>query len=124
MHKGGDNFVLGTYDKKVLWFDMDMSGEKPYKQLKYQTKAIRDVAISHANQVPLFSSASDDGTVNIFYGQVYNDLMTDPMIVPLKVLKAHAPDQKTGLGAMQCVWHPQQPWIYTAGGDCKIRMWS
>lgn len=45
-----------------------MSGDKPYKQLKYQTKAIRDVTISSAKQVPLFSSASDDGTVNIFYG--------------------------------------------------------
>jgi ribosome biogenesis protein ERB1 len=43
IHPKGDNLILGTYDKKVLWFDMDMSGEKPYKSLKYHEKAIRDV---------------------------------------------------------------------------------
>jgi ribosome biogenesis protein ERB1 len=121
MHRGGDNFVLGTYDKKVLWFDMDMSGDKPYKSLKYQSKAIRDVQFSP--KWPLFASASDDGTVNVFYGQVYSDLMSDPLVVPVKVLKAHAPDQRTGLGAMQCAWHPLQPWIVTAGGDGKVTMW-
>ena len=43
IHPKGDNFILGTYDKKVLWFDMDMSCETPYKSMKYHDKAIRDV---------------------------------------------------------------------------------
>ena len=75
MHPKGDNFILGTYDKKVLWFDMDMSGETPYKSLKYHDKAIRKVSFHTNNKYPLFASASDDGAINIFYGMVYNDLL-------------------------------------------------
>ena len=45
---------------------MDMSGETPYKVMKYHEKAIRDVNFSQ--KYPLFASASDDGSVNIFYG--------------------------------------------------------
>ncbi len=49
---------------------------------------------------PLFASASDDGSCNVFYGMVYNDLLQNALIVPLKVLKAHKTDKKSGLGAM------------------------
>lgn len=42
VHPGGDNFILGTYDRKIVWFDVDM-GSKPYKSLKYHDKAIRNV---------------------------------------------------------------------------------
>lgn len=62
VHPGGDNFIIGTYDKKIHWFDMDM-GAKPYKNLKYHDKAIRNVRYSPKH--PLFSSCSDDGTVII-----------------------------------------------------------
>jgi ribosome biogenesis protein ERB1 len=72
VHPDGDNFILGTYDKKIIWFDVDM-GSKPYKNLKYHDKAIRNVQFSQ--KYPLFSSCSDDGTVNIFYGKVYDDLL-------------------------------------------------
>lgn len=122
LHPKGDNLILGTYDKKVLWFDMDMSGEKPYKSLKYHEKAIRDVSF-HQGKFPLFASASDDGSVNIFYGMVYNDLLQNALVVPVKVLKAHE-KQESGLGVMQCVWHPNQPWIFTAGADGKIKMFA
>ena len=86
IHPKGDNLILGTYDKKVLWFDMDMGGEKPYKSLKYHEKAIRAVNF-HQGKFPLFASASDDGSVNIFYGMVYNDLLQNALVVPVKVLK-------------------------------------
>jgi ribosome biogenesis protein ERB1 len=121
IHPKGDNFILGTYDKKILWFDMDMSGEKPYKQMKYHDKAIRDVQFSP--KYPLFASASDDGSVNIFYGMVYNDLTQNALVVPVKVLKAHQHNGKSGLGAMGCCWHPSQPWVFTAGVDGKIKLW-
>ena len=120
VHPGGDNFILGTYDKKIIWFDMDM-GSKPYKNLKYHDKAIRNVNFS--KPYPLFSSCSDDGTVNIFYGKVYDDLLLNAMIVPVKILKAHETNQKSGLGAMDCQWHPTQPWIFTCGSEGKIKKW-
>lgn len=98
-----------------------MSGEKPYKQMKYHDKAIRDVQFSP--KYPLFASASDDGSVNIFYGMVYNDLTQNALVVPVKVLKAHQHSNKSGLGAMGCCWHPSQPWVFTAGADGKIKLW-
>lgn len=123
IHPKGDNFILGTYDKKVLWFDMDMSGDAPYKSMKYHDKAIRDVSY-HPGKFPLFASASDDGSVNIFYGMVYNDLLQNALVVPVKVLKgAHVPSTVSGLGSMRCIWHPQQPWLFTSGADGCIKMW-
>ena len=34
IHPGGDNLIIGSYDKRVCWFDMDYSS-KPYRILKY-----------------------------------------------------------------------------------------
>lgn len=33
VHPGGDNVIIGSYDKRVCWFDMDL-GERPYKSLR------------------------------------------------------------------------------------------
>ncbi|KAF8761538.1 Ribosome biogenesis protein YTM1 [Rhizoctonia solani] len=69
VHPSGDHIVVGGYDRKLCWFDLELSS-KPYKVLRYHSRAIRD-----------------DGTVQVFHARVYNDLMTDPLIVPLKVLR-------------------------------------
>mmetsp|Transcript_1702 Transcript_1702/g.3006 ORF Transcript_1702/g.3006 Transcript_1702/m.3006 type:complete len:138 (-) Transcript_1702:42-455(-) len=120
VHPGGDNFILGTYDKKIVWFDMDM-GSKEYKNLKYHDKAIRNAIFSP--KFPLFASCSDDGTVNIFYGMVYDDLLKNALIVPLKILRAHEPNRSSGLGAMDVKWHPNQPWVFTCGSEGAVRLW-
>ena len=97
---------------------MDM-GSEPYKNLKYHDKAIRQVDFSA--KYPLFASCSDDGSINIFYGMVYNDLLQNALIVPVKIIRAH--QQKNGLGTMDCKFHPSQPWIFTAGSDGSIKLW-
>lgn len=99
---------------------MDMGGS-PYKNLKYHDKAIRGVDFSP--KYPLFASCSDDGSVNIFYGMVFNDLLQNALIVPVKILKAHQPNKATGLGAMSCKFHPTQPWIFTCGSEGTIKLW-
>ena len=33
VHPGGDHVMVGSYDKKLSWFDMDLS-TKPYKTLR------------------------------------------------------------------------------------------
>lgn len=33
VHPSGDHIILGSYDKKLCWFDLDLSS-KPYKILK------------------------------------------------------------------------------------------
>jgi ribosome biogenesis protein ERB1 len=34
VHPQGDNLIVGTFDKRIHWFDMDLS-TKPYKTLRY-----------------------------------------------------------------------------------------
>ncbi|KAI8854440.1 NUC169 domain-containing protein [Chytridium lagenaria] len=110
VHPKGDHIILGSYDKKLCWFDLDLS-PKPYKILRYHTHAIRNV--SFHRRYPLFASCSDDGTVNVFHSMVYSDLDRNPLIVPVKSLKAH--DIKDNLGVLFSEFHPSQPWVFSCG---------
>lgn len=37
VHPSGDHLIVGSYDRRVAWFDLDLSST-PYKTLKYHTK--------------------------------------------------------------------------------------
>lgn len=65
---GGDNVIVGTYDKKVMWFDLDLS-TKPYQTLRFHGNAVRSVA--YHKRYPLFASGSDDLNMIISHGMVY-----------------------------------------------------
>jgi ribosome biogenesis protein ERB1 len=120
VHPGGDNLIVGTYDKRLLWHDLDLS-TKPYKTLRYHQEAIRAVRY-HPGGLPLFADASDDGSLQIFHGKVVGDLMENATIVPLKVLKGHK--VKSRLGVMDVDWHPREPWCVSAGADGTCRLWN
>lgn len=119
VHPGGDNLLVGTYDKRLLWHDLDLS-TKPYKTLRFHTAAIRAVRY-HQGGLPLFADASDDGSMQIFHGKVVGDMMENATIVPLKVLKGHK--VKSRLGVMDVDWHPREPWCVSAGADGTCRLW-
>ncbi|KZF26460.1 ribosome biogenesis protein erb1 [Xylona heveae TC161] len=119
VHPGGDNLIVGSYDKRLLWHDLDLS-TKPYKTLRYHKKAIRAVKFHHGG-LPLFADASDDGSLQIFHGNVVSDLMENATIVPLKVLKGHRVTAE--LGVLDLDWHPREPWIVSAGADGTCRLW-
>ena len=68
VHPSGDNVVVGSYDCRLSWFDLDLSST-PFKTLRYHKKAIRRVQF-HPNY-PLMSTCSDDGTIHIFHTTVY-----------------------------------------------------
>lgn len=68
VHPGGDNLLVGTYDRKILWFDLDLS-TTPYKSLRLHHTAVRSVAFH--KRYPLFASASDDKSVIVCHGMVY-----------------------------------------------------
>ncbi|KAE8540988.1 ribosome biogenesis protein ERB1 [Cryptococcus gattii VGV] len=118
VHPGGDNLIIGSYDKKLAWFDMDLSA-KPYKTLRYHNRALRSVA--YHPTLPLFASASDDGTVHIFHCTVYTDLMQNPLIVPLKILRGHKVID--GIGVLDLRWVPGKPWLVSSGADGEVRLW-
>jgi ribosome biogenesis protein ERB1 len=42
VHSSGDHVVIGSYDRRLVWFDMDL-GSTPYKTLKFHEKALRQV---------------------------------------------------------------------------------
>lgn len=93
-------------------FDLDLSS-KPYRVMKYHSAVVRGVNF-HA-RYPLFASGADDGTVQVFHGMVYSDLLTNPLIVPVKALQLHAVTDFHGV--MSIAFHPSQPWIFSSGGD-------
>lgn len=119
VHPGGDNLIIGTYDKRVCWFDMDLS-TAPYKTMRAHQLAVRAVAFHP--RLPLFASASDDTAVHIYHGRVYSDLMSNALIVPVKILRGHTTTDR--LGTMCVVFHPTQPWIFSGGADGVINLFT
>lgn len=117
---GGDNIIIGSYDRRLLWHDLDLS-QRPYKTLRYHRKAIRAVKFHSSGRYPLFADASDDGSLQIFHGSVTGDMLSNASIVPLKVLKGH---KITGeLGVLDIDWHPREAWCVSAGADGTCRLW-
>lgn len=119
VHPKGDNVICGSYDSRLCWFDLDLS-TKPYKTLRHHRKAVRSVAFHRS--YPLFASASDDGSVIVCHGTVFSDLLQNPLIVPVKVLKGHAITHD--LGVLDVTFHPSQPWVFSSGADGTIRLFT
>ncbi|TWU73983.1 Ribosome bioproteinsis protein erb1 [Metarhizium rileyi] len=119
IHSGGDNLIVGSYDRRLLWHDLDLSS-RPYKTMRFHAEAIR--AVQYHRILPLFADASDDGSLQIFHGKVVGDLMENATIVPVKMLKGHSVIDK--LGVMDIDWHPRHPWCLSAGADGTCRLWT
>jgi ribosome biogenesis protein ERB1 len=49
---------------------------------------------------------------------VRSDLMQNPQIVPVKILRGH--EVVNGVGVMSVIFHPSQPWVFSAGADGKV----
>jgi ribosome biogenesis protein ERB1 len=120
VHPDGENVIVTSYDRRLCWFDLELS-TRPYKTLRYHTQAIRKGR--YHPRFPLFASASDDTTVHVFHGMVYDDWNQDALIVPLKVLRGHKASAD-GLGVLDIEWHPTQPWLFSCGGDKTVKLWS
>ena len=108
--------LIGGVDPKVQWFDMDLS-TKAYKTLRHHKKSVRSVQFH--NKYPLFASASDDGTVVVCHGMVYDDLLQNALIVPVKVCKA----PKDSSAMINCTFHPIQPWLFACSSN-TVRLFT
>ncbi|KAM9905764.1 hypothetical protein OXX79_001950 [Metschnikowia pulcherrima] len=120
IHPRGDHLLASSYDKRVLWHDLDLSAT-PYKTLRYHERAVRSVRF-HKGKLPLFASASDDGSIHVFHGTVYDDYMTNPLLVPLKKLTGHK--VTASIGVLALAWHPKEAWLFSAGADGTARLWT
>ena len=119
VHPTGDHLIVGSLDRRAIWFDLDLSST-PYKTLKYHERALR--ACRYHGRYPLMATASDDGVVHAFHSMVYSDLMRNPLIVPVKILRGHTVTKK--LGVLALCFHPTQPWVFTAGADGRIFLYQ
>ncbi|KAI8628099.1 BOP1NT domain-containing protein [Xylariaceae sp. FL1651] len=120
IHPSGDHLAAGSYDRRLLWHDLEMS-MRPYKTLRFHEQAIRSVKF-HPGSCPLFADCSDDGTLQIFHSKVVSDLMEGPTITPVKMLSGHRVVNR--LGVTDITWHPHHPWIISAGADGTCRLWT
>lgn len=118
IHPSGDHIIVGAEDRRLCWYDLDLSS-KPYRALRYHGHAVRGAAFHPS--YPLFASASDDGTAHVFHGMVYADLLTNPLIVPVKILRGH--QRVNAAGVLDVKFHPTQPWVFTAGADAMIHLY-
>ncbi|KAK3056270.1 Ribosome biogenesis protein erb1 [Extremus antarcticus] len=119
LHPLGSNLLVSSYDKRLLWHDLDL-GATPYKTLRYHSKAIRSVQFHPS--LPLFADASDDGTLQVFHGNVMGDSLDNATVVPLKVLRGHKVVKN--LGVLDVEWHPREAWCVSAGADGVARLWT
>lgn len=119
IHPRGDNLIASSFDKRVIWHDLDLSS-MPYKTLRYHEKAVRSV--NFHKKLPLFCSAADDSIIHVFHATVYDDMMKNPMLVPLKKLPGHK--IVNDLGILDTVWHPREAWLFSAGADNTARLWT
>ncbi|EFW99886.1 ribosome biogenesis protein [Grosmannia clavigera kw1407] len=117
----GDHIVVGSYDRRLVWHDLEMSA-RPFRTMRYHDKAVRAVRF-HRGGLPLLADASDDGTLQIYFGRVYADPMEAPTIVPLKKLVRGAHRVVDAVGALDVAWHPKEAWCVSAGADGTCRLW-
>lgn len=51
-----------------------------------------------------------------------SDLLQNPLIVPVKVLRGHVVTHD--LGVLDVTFHPTQPWVFSSGADATIRLFT
>lgn len=51
-----------------------------------------------------------------------SDLLQNPLLVPVKVLRGHTPAHD--LGVLDVLFHPTQPWLFSAGADATVRLFT
>lgn len=121
VHPSGEHVVVGSFDQRTVWFDVGLSA-KPFKTLRYHAKGVRRAAFHRT--APLMATASDDGTLHVFHARVNaEELGSDPLIVPVKILRGGHAATDDGLGVLDAVFHPSQPWLFSAGSDGSIKLW-
>ena len=53
---------------------------------------------------------------------IFSDLLQNPLIVPVKVLRGH--EKHKDLGVLCCIFHPTQPWLFSSAADNTIRLFT
>lgn len=93
------------------------------------------MSVAFHRSYPLFASAAEDGSAFVFHGTVYSDLLQNPLLVPLKIVRPpeRTAKEKEGKGkeeegdrrGLTCAaFHPDQPWLFVASKDGSISLFT
>ena len=117
----GGHLLVGTRDNRTMWYDLEMSCIDPYRTMRYHRAPLK--AVRYHPKFPFFATGGDDGTVQLFHCNVYeNDLLKKPLIVPLHVVKVCKPVGSSGVLAVD--FHPEQPWMFVASADHSLKLYT
>ena len=106
----GDIVAICGNDSRVYLFDTAISSS-PSKVIQLQSGT--GIASCFHPRLPLFGVALSIGLMQVFYLRLDDDLLREPAIVPLKLIRVPGDDSA---GAVKCTFHPRQPWIICARG--------
>lgn len=120
LHKLGGDFVAGSGNGKLAWFQSDMS-DKPFMNMAdYHEGIIKGVSFS--NNFPLLSSCSIDGKIILYHTKVNEDFLKDPLIVPLTSLNSFYGHEEKEVNSVR--FHPNYPWLLSVGSNKQITIWT
>ncbi|KAL8270691.1 hypothetical protein Esti_005390 [Eimeria stiedai] len=119
IHLSGGQLVVGAENSRLYFFDVELSS-RVFKVFRAHAHAITHAAFHPS--LPLLATSSLDGTVQVYHCRVYDDLATNPLIVPVKTLKVCESAKGATGGVAACAWHPKLPWLFTADrkGGCYL----
>jgi ribosome biogenesis protein ERB1 len=121
LHPNGDHLIVGSADRKLVWFDLD-GGDKPFKKMRVHDQTMSAVAF-HPNykHFPLMVSTGHDCKAVLQFAKVDPQNLDDPMIAPLKNLRSH---QRTdALGITAAAFFGLKHWLVTGGQDRFLKIW-
>ncbi|KAK4525004.1 hypothetical protein GAYE_SCF07G2908 [Galdieria yellowstonensis] len=119
VHPSGNHVLVGSVEGHLIWFDLDLSC-RPYKRIRDHNYTVSSI-VCHPT-LALFADTSDDETVAVFHATVYEDLLQNPLIVPLKILKASCSTK--GKSTWVMCWHPHLPWLFVSVNDGYVRLYA
>lgn len=121
VHPNGDHLILGSADRKLVWFDLD-GGDKPYKKLRLHDQTMSTVSF-HPNHkhFPLMVSTGHDCKAVVQFAKVDPQNLDDALIVPLKNLRSHVRTDALGISAAS--FFRLKHWLVTAGQDRYLKIW-
>lgn len=74
-------------------------------------------------QRPRLPAPLGDGSTHVLsLSFPHSDLLQNPLLVPVKVLKGHALTRD--LGVLDVAFHPTQPWVLSSGADGTLRLFT
>ena len=74
-------------------------------------------------QRPRLPAPLGDGSTHVLnLSFPHSDLLQNPLLVPVKVLKGHALTRD--LGVLDVAFHPTQPWVFSSGADGTLRLFT